>query len=119
MPAFLSHHIPHKKNLKEYQTKDSLEIKYKAPLILRIYGLLNNLDLKNENRLILNNWLEQYSDLIGLKGDIYGENSKKSLNQLFLMAFRKAKDSSLINELYQEYLESFKAICQKNEIKKD
>ncbi|TXT62081.1 MAG: hypothetical protein BAJALOKI3v1_680025 [Promethearchaeota archaeon] len=96
----------------------SLDIKYKAPLILRIYGTLNKLDLHTENRYILCNFLDQYGDLIGFDRNIYVENNSKSLNQLFLIAYRKAKEAKLLNELYREYLDSFKAICKKKDMEK-
>jgi hypothetical protein len=106
---------PHKR----VQVKNKGGVKFKTPLILQIYSRLNNLELRNENRYILCNFLDQYGDIFELKGDIYIENNKRSLNQLLLMALRKANDSNLIDELYEEYQECFKAIRQKNEISKD
>ncbi|MBY9007188.1 MAG: hypothetical protein KGD63_10570 [Candidatus Lokiarchaeota archaeon] len=97
-------------------TIDTLGSKYKTPLILRMFGALNRFNLKIENRYILCNFLDQYGDLIGLKNNIYSENNERSLNQLFLMAYKKAKDAELLNELYQEYLDSIRAICQKTEM---
>ena len=97
-------------------TINTLGSKYKTPLILRMFGALNRSNLTIENRYILCNFLDQYSDLIGLKNNIYSENNKRSLNQLFLMAYKKAKDAKLLNELYHEYLNSIRAICQKIEI---
>ncbi|MBY8982015.1 MAG: hypothetical protein KGD57_03640 [Candidatus Lokiarchaeota archaeon] len=98
---------------------NALGNKYKAPLILQMFGALNKFNLKTENRYILCNFLDQYSDLIGLKNNIYIENNEKSLNQLFLLAYKKAKEAKLLNELYQEYSNSIKAICQKIEMKSD
>lgn len=95
----------------------SLNIKYKAPLILRIYGTLNKLNLHTENRYILCNFLDQYSDIMGFDRNIYVENNSKSLNQLFLIAYRNAKESKLLNELYREYINSFKAICNKKDMR--
>ncbi len=100
-------------------TINAFGIKYKAPLILRMYGVLNRYDLRVENRYILCNFLDQYSDILGLKNNIYVENNEKSLNQLFLLAYKKAKEAKLLNELYLEYFNSIKAICQKVEMNSD
>jgi len=97
----------------------NINTKYKAPLILKIYGTLNKLHLETENRYILCNFLDQYSDIIGFEKNIYIENNTKSLNQLFLIAYRKAKESKLLNELYEEYFNSFKAICQKKDMREE
>jgi hypothetical protein len=81
-----------------------------------MYGLLNDLNLKKENRYILCNFIDQNSDLFDLKTDIYQNNNKYTLNQLFLFAIRKAKEFNLIGALYEEYLNSITAINQKKEI---
>jgi hypothetical protein len=103
--------------LKKLNSISNLDIKYKAPLLLQLYGCLNENGLDLENRYILTNFLDKYSDLVGITGDIYVENNKKSLNQLFLMAFRKAKDAGLLRELYEDYVDSFRAICHKVDLK--
>ncbi|MBD3195880.1 MAG: hypothetical protein GF317_12535 [Candidatus Lokiarchaeota archaeon] len=106
--------------LKVFNSMNKLGIKYKGPLIVRMYGTLNKLGMKTENRYILCNFIDQYGDLIGLESNnIYIDNNRKSLNQLFLLAYKKAKDSELLNELYREYMTSINAICQKVEINKD
>ncbi|TXT64714.1 MAG: hypothetical protein BAJALOKI1v1_530022 [Promethearchaeota archaeon] len=111
MSLFSSHPSLQKELSEKYESLNKLETKYKAPVILRIYGMLNKLDLKLENRYIICNFLDKYL----LEENIYQENNKKSLNQLFLTAIRKAKDSELVDELFEEYIESFKAICQKKD----
>ena len=105
--------------LNKLNSISNLDIKYRSPVLLQLYGCLNDNGLDLENRYILTNFLDQYSDLIGIQGDIYEENNKKSLNQLFLMAFRKAKDAGLLQELYREYVESFRAICHKIDLKEN
>ncbi len=105
------------KALKRLQSTRSLDIKYKAPLILRMYGTLNRCGGTLENRYILTNFLDKYSDLIGLRSDIYIENNKKSLNQLFLMAVRKAQEAHLLDRLYEEYIDSYRAISKKIDLK--
>lgn len=117
MSIFSEEKISQNTYFKILNSIQSLDIKYKAPLILRIYGALNKLNLHTENRYILCNFLDQYSDVMGSNRNIYLENNSKSLNQLFLMAYRKAKESKLLNELYREYVDSFKAICKKKDIK--
>lgn len=117
MPIFSDADDNNTHMVKKLNSISNLDIKYKAPLLLQLYGCLNENGLDLENRYILTNFLDQYSDLIGIKGDIYVENNKKSLNQLFLMAYRKAQDAGLIHELYEEYLNSFRAICHKIDLK--
>ncbi|TFG17297.1 MAG: hypothetical protein EU531_03720 [Promethearchaeota archaeon] len=92
------------------------DIKFQSPLILRMYGLLNDLNLKKENRYILCNFIDQNSDLFSIKADIYRNNHKYTLNQLFLFAIKKAKECNLIGALYEEYLNTIVAINQKKEI---
>jgi len=92
-------------------------IKFQVPLILRMYGALNIVNLKTENRYILCNFIDQNSDLFDIAEDIYISNNNKGLNQLFLLALNKAKEFNLLTELYEEYLNSYKAISQKKEFK--
>ena len=91
------------------------DIKFQSPLILRMYGLLNDLNLKKENRYILCNFIDQNSNLFKIKIDIYKNNHNYSLNQLFLFAIKKAKECNLIGALYDEYLNSIIAINQKRD----
>lgn len=90
-------------------------VKYEGSLILKMYGALNELNLHNENRYILCNFLDQNSKKFHLQQDIYISNNEKSLNQLFLLAFKKAKDSEALMELYEEYRNSINAIMDKKE----
>ena len=92
------------------------QIKYQAPLILRMFGALNKVNMRNENRYILCNFLDQYSDCIGLKEDIYKISNQVSLNYLFLFAINKAKEHRLIKALYNEYINSIDAINRKKTI---
>jgi hypothetical protein len=92
------------------------QIKYQAPLILRMFGALNKINMGNENRYILCNFLDQYSDCIGLTEDIYKISNQVSLNQLFLFAINKAKEHQLIKALYNEYINSIDAINRKKTI---
>ncbi|MFX1395827.1 MAG: hypothetical protein ACFFAS_02160 [Promethearchaeota archaeon] len=103
------------KYLQDFQLLNHDNIKYQVPIILRIYGALNIINLKNENRYILCNFLDQNSETFNLNDDIYITNNKKSLNQLFLLALTKAKKHGLLNALYGEYLDSLRAISQKKE----
>jgi hypothetical protein len=81
-----------------------------------MYGLLNDLNLKKENRYVLCNFLDQNSDLFDLKADIYRTNHNYTLNQLFLFAIKKAKECDLLGALYEEYLNTIVAINRKIEI---
>ncbi|TET58575.1 MAG: hypothetical protein E3J52_08075 [Promethearchaeota archaeon] len=92
------------------------KIRFQTPLILRMFGALNKINLRNENRYILCNFLDQHSDKIGLSDDIYEINNTITLNQLFLLAFNKAKEYQLIDVLYKEYLNSIDAINEKKTI---
>jgi hypothetical protein len=92
------------------------QIKYQAPLILRMFGALNKVNMRNENRYILCNFLDQYSDRIGLTEDIYKTSNQVSLNSLFLFAINKAKEHQLIKALYDEYINSIDAINRKKTI---
>ena len=89
------------------------KIKYRGPIILRIYGLLNELELSNENRYILCNFIDQNSEKFNLKKDIYEINNDVTLNQLFLFAYSKARTNNLIPNLYSEYANCVHAISQK------
>jgi len=92
------------------------DIKFQSPLILRMYGLLNDLNLRKENRYILCNFIDQNSSLFNIKADIYHNNHNYTLNQLFLFAIKKAKECDLIGALYDEYLNTIIAINQKKDI---
>jgi len=78
-----------------------------------MYGLLNELELRIENRYILCNFIDQNSELFDLKRDIYKKNHDVSLNQLFLFAYHKAKTNNLLNNLYGEYFNCIAAISKK------
>ncbi|MFX1378836.1 MAG: hypothetical protein ACFFA4_07045 [Promethearchaeota archaeon] len=110
--------VPVKKyeHLKLFRSLQHNQIKYQTPLILRMFGVLNKVNMRNENRYILCNFLDQYSDSIGLKEDIYKLSNQVTLNQLFLFAITKAKEKKLINILYNEYLNSINAISKKKAI---
>ncbi|MFX1376121.1 MAG: hypothetical protein ACFFA0_09935 [Promethearchaeota archaeon] len=103
------------KFLKEFQSLRNNRIKFQAPLILRMYGTLNKINMREENRYILCNFLDQYSDLLKIE-DIYNSNNDISLNQLLLFALIKAKEFNLLNALYNEYLNSIDAINSKKVI---
>ena len=104
------------KFLQLFETINNKSIKYRGPLILRIFGLMNELELSNENRYILCNFIDQNSDTFNLKKDIYDISNDVSLNQLFLFAYSKARINNLIPNLYSEYINSVNAISQKIEI---
>ena len=99
-----------------FQSLHHNKIRFQTPLILRMFGALNKINLRNENRYILCNFLDQHSDKIGLSDDIYELNNTITLNQLFLLAFNKAKEYQLIDVLYKEYLNSIDAINEKKTI---
>jgi hypothetical protein len=80
-----------------------------------MYGALNKMNLRNENRYILCNFLDKYSDLLEERENIYIKNNDKTLNQLFLLAFNKAREFNLLKALFDEYLHSIKAISEKKE----
>ncbi|MFX0006734.1 MAG: hypothetical protein ACFFAV_08400 [Candidatus Hermodarchaeota archaeon] len=100
-------------HLKLFHSIRHSQIKYQTPLILKMFGTLNKINMKNENRYILCNFLDQYSDLIGLEEDIYKLSNQVTLNQLFLFAITKAREKKLINTLYNEYINSINAISKK------
>jgi len=101
------------KFLQVFHSISNSKIRYRGPLILRLYGLLNELDLENENRFILINFIDQNSELFSLSRDIYEINNDVTLNQLFLFAYSKARINNLIPNLYSEYINSINAISQK------
>lgn len=102
--------------LKVFQSLQHNKIKFQAPLVLRMFGALNKIKMRNENRYILCNFLDQNSDRMGLDDNIYEINNSKTLNQLFLLAFNKAKEFKLMESLYNEYLTSIDAIYKKRNI---
>lgn len=102
--------------LKLFRSIQHSQIKYQAPLILRMFGLLNQINMRNENRYILCNFLDQYSDRMGIKEDIYKISNQVTLNQLFLFAITKAKSNQLIEALFNEYINSIDAISKKKTI---
>ncbi|KKN55851.1 hypothetical protein LCGC14_0577920 [marine sediment metagenome] len=109
--------IKRKEYLRIFQSLQNNEIRFQTPLILRMYGELNKVNMRNENRYILCNFLDQNSDKIGLGDDIYKINNQKTLNQLLLLAVNKAKEFKLLEELYEEYISSIGAINKKKLIK--
>ena len=104
-----------KKFLKEFQAIRSSNIKFRGPLIVKMFGALNKYDLRNENRYILCNFIDQISDLLNFRGDIYSYNNTKSIEHLFLMAYNGAKKNGLLDMLYDEYHTCFQAITSKKE----
>jgi hypothetical protein len=110
---FMSMPLEQHINLKKFKSIHHNKIKYPGPLVLRMYGELNKINLRRENRYILCNFLDQYSDKLGISDDIYKTNNNKSLNRLFITAFTKAKESKLIQVLYDEYIDSINAISEK------
>ena len=102
--------------LKLFRTIEHNQIKYQAPLILRMFGALNNVNMRNENRYILCNFLDQYSDRIGFTDDIYTVSNQVTLNQLFLYAINKARENKLVEALYNEYINSINAISRKKTV---
>jgi len=104
------------KYLKQFTLLLHNNIKFQTPLILRMFGALNDVNMRKENRYILCNFLDQYSDQMGLDENIYESNNQKSLNQLFILAFNKAKEFNLVNALYEEYINSINAINSKKSI---
>ncbi|MBY8988914.1 MAG: hypothetical protein KGD61_10710 [Candidatus Lokiarchaeota archaeon] len=74
---------------------------------------MNELELSNENRYILCNFIDQNSERFNLKKDIYDISNGVSLNQLFLFAYSKARTNNLIPKLYSEYVNTVNALSQK------
>lgn len=108
----MSAYLKRTKYLKEFQSLRNNTVKFQAPLIFRMFGALNKVNMRNENRYILCNFLDQHSDILKIE-DIYETNNEISLNQLLLFALIKAKEFSLLNVLYDEYLNSINAINSK------
>ncbi|MEJ2250572.1 MAG: hypothetical protein P8Y70_16210 [Candidatus Lokiarchaeota archaeon] len=77
--------------------------------------MLNKLNFVKENRYILCNFIDQNSDIFDLKEDIYISNNNQTLNQLFLLAYNKAKKHELLDVLYEDYMNSVKAIFNKKD----
>jgi len=109
----MSSSLKRNKFLKLFQTINNQNIKYRGPLILRIYGLMNELELSKENRYLLCNFIDQNSEKFNLKKDIYDINNDVSLNQLFLFAYSQARTNNLIPNLYSEYVNTVNALSQK------
>lgn len=109
--------IKRNKYLQAFQAINHNNIKFQGPLILKMYGALNKLNLRNENRYILCNFLDKYSDILEERENIYIKNNEKTLNQLFLLAFNKAREYNLLKALYDDYINSIKAISEKKEFK--
>ena len=98
--------------LQAFQAIHHNHIKFQGPIILKMFGALNQFNLRSENRYILCNFIDQNSDLLKIE-DIYTKNNEKTLNQLFLLAYNKAKECNLLTTLYEEYLTSINAIIDK------
>ncbi len=109
----MSGYLKGNRNLSEFKSLSHTKIRFQTPLILRMYGALNKVNMRKENRYILCNFLDQHSDQIDLDENVYESNNQKTLNQLFLLAFNKAKEYKLIEALYKEYLNSIDAINSK------
>ena len=104
------------KYLKEFKLLHHDKIKFQTPMILRMFGMLNEVNMRKENRYILCNFLDQYSDQMGIDENIYEINNQRTLNQLFILAFNKAKEFNLVDALYDEYINSINAINSKKAI---
>jgi hypothetical protein len=89
---------------------------FRSYKILKMYGILNEMNLKRENRYILCNFIDQNSTKFETKGDIYEKNKDYSLNHLFIFAINKAKKYDLMQTLYEEYMNTINAIAQKKDI---
>ena len=101
------------KFLQLFQAINNKNIKYQGPLILKMYGLMNELELSNENRYVLCNFIDQNSRKFELEKDIYDISNTVSLNQLFLFAYSKARTNNLIPTLFSEYVNTVTALSQK------
>ncbi len=113
---FMSVSFKRYKYLKEFKLLHHNSIKFQTPLILRMFGALNEVNMRKENRYILCNFLDQHSDQMGLDENIYEVNNQRTLNQLFILAFNKAKEFKLLDALYDEYINSINAINSKKAI---
>ncbi|MHA2035662.1 MAG: hypothetical protein ACW98X_04470 [Promethearchaeota archaeon] len=109
----MSAYLKEYKNLNEFKSLHHTNSRFQTPLILQMYGVLNKVNMREENRYILCNFLDQHSDQINLDENVYESNNQKTLNQLFLLAVNKAKEYKLIKTLYKEYLNSIDAINSK------
>ena len=107
--------LKRKAYLRAFQALHHRNIKFQGPLILKMFGVLNELNLRNENRYILCNFIDQNSDKFHIE-DIYTSNNEKTLNQLFILAYNKAKECRLLNALYDEYITSITAIANKKDV---
>jgi len=108
----MSAHLERYKYLRELRSLRSNKVKFQAPLIFRMYGALNKVNMRKENRVILHNFLDQHSHILNIEG-IYDSNSDSSLDQLLLFTLIKAKEFDLLEVLYNEYLNSIDAINSK------
>jgi len=104
------------KYLKEFKLLHHDKIKFQTPMILRMFGMLNEVNMRKENRYILCNFLDQHSDQMGIDENVYEINNQRTLNQLFILAFNKAKEFNLVDALYDEYINSINAINSKKAI---
>ena len=111
----MSAYLNRTKYLKEFQSLHNNTVKFQAPLIFRMYGALNRVNMRKENRYILCNFLDQHSDILEIE-DIYDSNGEISLNQLLLFALIKAKEYNLLSALFDEYLNSISAINSKKDV---
>jgi len=102
--------------LRAFQALHHKNIKFQGPLILKMFGVLNDLNFRNENRYILCNFIDQH--ILNIE-DIYTLNNEKTLNQLFILAFNKAKEYNLLNALYDEYVTSINAIANKKDFQEN
>ena len=109
----MSEYLKRNNYLREFQSLHQNKIRFQTPLILRMYGALNKVNMRRENRYILCKFLDQHSEQIDLDDNVYETNNQKSLNQLFLLALNKAKEFKLVKALYDEYLNSIDAINSK------
>ena len=115
---FMTVVLKRKAYLRVFQALHHRNIKFQGPLILKMYGVLNELNLRNENRYILCNFIDQNSDKLSIE-DIYTSNNEKTLIQLFILAFNKAKECNLLKALYDEYVTSINAIANKKDFQEN
>lgn len=110
---FMSVNLNRNIDLNQFNTLHKTKNTFQTPLILRMYGALNRINMRKENRYILCNFLDQHSDQLDLEENIYESNNHKTLNQLFLLTVKKAKEYELLDALFREYLNSIDAIKSK------
>ncbi|MBD3340987.1 MAG: hypothetical protein GF353_17895 [Candidatus Lokiarchaeota archaeon] len=96
-----------------YNQLQDQSVKHRIPMILKLFGVFNKYNLKLENRYLLCNFIDQHSDILKFKEDIYLVNNQKSLNELFLIALNKARRHNLLEALYREYTNGLQAISNK------